>query len=88
MIKPDDLPPGVVEEAAKAAYYHAQDPDDPPIPWEGRTPGIRAKLLAEHRVALAAALNAWPEMEERQEYLFGYLHGSSLILPLKDGKHD
>jgi hypothetical protein len=67
MITAEQIPDEVVEAAAKAAYLKSieanagsvNDWDDPAAKAE------KQELLDVIRAALAAALNAWPEMVER-----------------------
>ena len=72
MIKPEQIPDEVVEAAAKAAYENQRTRK-----WDRCGYVGQQQLRRDARAAIAAAINAWPGMEERPTF-----EPSRIILPL------
>lgn len=92
MIRPEDIPPEVVEAAARADYEMTRDEAlaDHGImtsvtycPWEEMSADGQEYYKCHARASIAAALSAWPEMECRPT--FG---PSRIILPLPQENRD
>lgn len=85
MIDPKQIPDEVVEAAARADYemirgeyredFGGDHPDHPP--WQDLHDTARDYYLKHARAAIAAGINAWPDMEVRPTF-----NPSRIILPL------
>lgn len=75
MINPAQIPPEVVEAAAKAMIQPS-----PSLNWDNM-PGFHSIWLDEARAAIAAALNAWPGADTHLYYK-NEKHTRELTLPL------
>ena len=74
MIKPEQIPPEVVEAAAKAMIQPS-----PSLNWDNM-PGFHSIWLEEACAAITAALNAWPGMTLHQQDINAEY--SYFVLPL------
>ena len=93
MIDQKQIPPEVVEAAARAAwdtqrehwglYKVMMETEGHLPPYEELGRGKQRELLVEARAAIAAALAAWPEMQMRPSgSLYAMTVHAHLVLPL------
>jgi hypothetical protein len=76
MINPEQIPPEVVEVAARALA------DDALLNWDD-VPYAHNVMRSEARAAIAVGLNAWPEMQMRPSgSLYAMTVHAHLVLPL------
>jgi hypothetical protein len=97
MIKPEQIPPEVVEAAARATwdtqrehwglYKVMLETEGHLPPYEELGRGKQRELLVEAHAAIAAALNAWPGAGTHVYYR-NRIHTRELTLPLPQEARD